>query len=164
MTTLVQAVDNVFSPHSQFQSSNNLCNDDGPSSTTGLVGGLFKTMGRINHTYESGDMLSSMGGHSSSGALSSYSSNQSLSSHASTPSFFSKMEELTIQQRHSSGNLYNYGEDSRLQEEQGLLIRKFLTLLNAVQTFLKNDLEAEAEYVVGEEDKELATTVFPKIC
>jgi len=111
----MQAVEEFSPSFYQYVSTETLSSLDGEggdakmpgqwSSKKTLAGLLFRTMGKINHTYESSDSLATM---SSSNSLASQQFN-------SSPNLFSVMEavadKLTIQQTNSAGNLVSYGDE-----------------------------------------------------
>lgn len=112
---------------------------------------FFRTMGKLNHTFESSESLSSM--HGSQNSLSSRGSNSNFS-------FFDTMEKLTIQQCNSTGSLSNYGDTAMIRPADTPMQKFFI----ALQEFLGNKPNAEGGEDDCEPENEGADTIFPKLC
>ena len=156
MTQVFRVVQEFNPTSSLFTSHENLAgfNDDDASgelatrwSKKTALGGFFRTMGKMNHTYESTDGLSSMHG-----------STNSLASSGSSPGLFDTFEQLTIQQRHSSGNLYALDNIQRPETPESV----FAHFFDSLAKFLRNF--PDAEHPEPEEEDGGAETHFPKLC
>ena len=119
----------------------------------GACGVIFRTLGRLNHSYESSESLASRA--SSSACLSSAESEKNLLS------VFSVVEQLTLNYSTSRGNLFT-GEASLVSPVSPSSPTAIGTFFKALQEYLSvyntNDSGEEDVCAVAGE------TIFPKLC
>lgn len=129
----------------------------GPTSSKGAIGAVMRTLGKLNHTYESCESLTS---HTSSASLTNADSEMNLCG----LSVFSVMEHLTLNFATSRGNLL-IGEgacllSSPMSSSSKTTVGTFFAALQEYLSIYANEQEE------GEEDSfaSEAETLFPKLC